>query len=202
MGLIVMWIVFGEIWPVRTLTVMRRTLSAILGSTATLLTLGDTRQTPDEDFRHADALRDQVGKTVAELRTLNDAAEYEFGSDRQQQIDTAHVILRAAFAVAAMFWNELAFLHRMDDEDFLREPRLIEMRGALAAELNRIAKTLAQEDTYGSALVSNFFHSDILEQSRYGEYVRNTNERFHELVSVISNLNTRGGTVTPSICHA
>jgi multidrug resistance protein MdtO len=175
-GLIVMWIVFGEIWPVRTLTVMRRKLAAIVRNTATLLTLGDTRKTPDEDLRHADALRDQVGKTVAELRTLNDSAEYEFGSDRQDQTEAAHVILRAAFAAAAMFWNELAFLHRMDDEDFLREPRLIEMRRVLAAELNRIAKTLAQEDTYGPVLVSNFFHPDILEHSRYGDYVRNTSD--------------------------
>jgi hypothetical protein len=110
------------------------------------------------------------------LRTLNDSAEYEFGSDRQDQTEAAHVILRAAFAAAAMFWNELAFLHRMDDEDFLREPRLIEMRRVLAAELNRIAKTLAQEDTYGPVLVSNFFHPDILEHSRYGDYVRNTSD--------------------------
>jgi multidrug resistance protein MdtO len=108
-GLIVMWIVFDEIWPVRTLTVMRRKLASVVHNTAMLLILGDTRQRRDEDLRQADALRDQVGKTVAELRTLNDSAEYEFGSDRQDQIDPAHVILRAAFASAAMFWNELAF---------------------------------------------------------------------------------------------
>jgi multidrug resistance protein MdtO len=160
-GLIVMWIVFDEIWPVRTLTVMRRKLAAIVRNTATLLTLGDTPQMRDEDLRHVDALRDQVGKTVAELRTLNDAAEYEFGSGRQDQIDASHVILRAAFAAAAMFWNELAFLHRMDDENFLREPRLIEMRRALTVELNRMAETLAQEDTYGPALASSFLPSDI-----------------------------------------
>jgi hypothetical protein len=56
------------------------------------------------------------------LRTLNDAAEFEFGSDRQDQIDAGHIMLRAAFAVAAMFWNELAFLHSMDQEDFVASP--------------------------------------------------------------------------------
>ena len=184
MGLIVMWIVFGEIWPVRTLTVMRRKLASVVRNTAMLLTLGETRQTREEDLRHADALRDQVGKTVAELRTLNDAAEFEFGSDRQDQIDAGHIILRAAFAAAAMFWNELAFLHSMDQEDFRREPRLIEMRRALSAELNRMATTLAQEDTYGPALVSSFFDRDILDHSRYADYVRNTGDRFHELVTI------------------
>ncbi len=201
-GLIVMWVVFDEIWPVPTLTVMRRKLASVVRNTAMLLTLGDSGQTQDEDLRQADALRDQVGKTVAELRTLNDAAEYEFGSDRQEQIDAAHIILKAAFAAAAMFWNELAFLHRMDNEDFLREPRLIEMRGVLAIELNRVAKTLAQKDAYGPALVSSFFHSDILEHSRYGDYVGNTADRFNELISVISNLNARSPNVelhAPSI---
>ena len=189
-GLIVMWIVFGEIWPVRTLTVMRRKLASVVRNTATLLTVGDSGQTRDQDLRHADALRDQVGNTVAELRTLNDAAEYEFGSDRQDQIEAAHVILRAAFGSAAMFWNELAFLHSADHEDVLRDSRLVEMRRALAAELNRMAEILAQGLTYGPALVSSFFHHDILEHSRYGDYVRNTADRFHELISVISSLHT------------
>jgi multidrug resistance protein MdtO len=95
-GLIVMWVVFGEIWPVRTLTVMRRKLASVVGNTAILLSVGESQQSEAGDLRNAEALRDQVGRTVAELRTLNDAAEYEFGSDRQEQIEAAHVILRAA----------------------------------------------------------------------------------------------------------
>jgi multidrug resistance protein MdtO len=189
-GLIVMWIVFDEIWPVRTLTVMRRRLDSVVRNTATVLTLGTARQPRDEDLRHADALRNQVGKTVAELRTLNDAAEFEFGSDRQHQTDTGHVILRAAFAAAAMFWNELAFLRSIDDENCLNEPRLIEMRRALAAELNRMSETVAHEDTYVPATVSSLLSPDILEQSCYSDHVRNTRDRFYELVSVISNLNS------------
>jgi multidrug resistance protein MdtO len=195
-GLIVMWIVFDEIWPVRTLTVMRRKLASIVRNTAMLLTIGDSGQKRDEDLRRADALRDQVGKTVAELRTLNDAAEYEFGSNRGDQIDAARVILRAAFSAAAMFWNELAFVHSIGaDQDFSRENRLIEMRRLLGSELNRIAKTLTQEDTYEPAIAASFCDAAILEHSRYGDYVRDTGNRFHELASVISNLNTRSRTV-------
>ncbi len=44
-GLIVMWIVFDEIWPVRTLTVMRRKLDSVVRNTAMVLTLGTTRET-------------------------------------------------------------------------------------------------------------------------------------------------------------
>ncbi len=194
-GLIVMWIVFGEIWPVRTLTVMRRKLASVVRTTAMLLTVGETPQTWEEDLRHAEALRDQVGKTVAELRTLNDAAEFEFGSDRQDQIDAGHIMLRAAFAAAAMFWNELAFLQSMDQEDFRREPRLTGIRRALSAELNRMAVTLGQEDTYGAALASSFFDREILDHSRYADYDRNTGDRFHELVTLVSSLNTRSRAV-------
>jgi len=200
-GLIVMWIVFDEIWPVRTLTVMRRKLDSVVRNTAMVLTLGTARQRLDEDLRHAEALRNQVGKTVAELRTLNDAAEFEFGADRQHQTDTGHVILRAAFAAAAMFWNELAFLRMMEGEEFPNEPGLIEMRRALAAELNRMSETLAHEDPYGAATVSSLFRPDILEQSSYGDYVHSACDRFYELASVISDLNVSSRTAgldTPS----
>jgi len=194
-GLIVMWIVFDEIWPVRTLTVMRRKLDSVVRNTAMLFTLGTAQQLLDEDLRHAEALRNQVGKTVAELRTLNDAAEFEFGSDRQHQTDTGHVILRAAFAAAAMFWNELAFLRTIEDEESFNEPGLIEMRRGLAAELNRMSESMAHDDTYGPATVFGLFRPDILEQSRYSDYVQTTRDRFYEVASRISDLNTASRTV-------
>jgi DNA-binding SARP family transcriptional activator len=65
-----------------------------------------------------------------------------------------------------MFWNELAFLRSTEDEKLLSEPGLIEMRRALAAELNRMSETLAHEDTYGPETVSSLFYPDILKQSR------------------------------------
>ncbi len=184
-GLLLMWLVFGEIWPVRTLTVMRRKLDSVIRNSAALLA-ASARATQDEELLRADALRSQVGKTVAELRTLNDAAEFEFGSDRGRQTEEGSVILRAAFAAATMFWNELALVLGTDNEDFLNEPRLREMKRALAAELNRISEALVHEKAYEPATVS--FSPDILEQWRYGDYVRNTRDRFHELARVISDL--------------
>lgn len=192
-GLIVMWIVFCEIWPIPTLTVMQRKLSSVVRNTAALLTLGNSGRTRDEDIRHADALRDQVGKTVAELGTLNDAAEFEFGSERQHEIDADHAILRAAFAAVAIFWNELAFFHSGDHEN--RDPLLIEMRRALAAELDHLAETLVHDDASWSAPDCGFPHPDLFQQPIYGDYVRNTRDRFHELVSIISSLNILSRTI-------
>jgi hypothetical protein len=133
---------------------------------------------------------------------------FEFGSDRRRQTDTGSVILRAAFAAAAMFWNQLALLRGMGDGDFLIEPRLIEMRRALAAELNRMSETLAHEDTYVLPTVSSLFRPDILEQSRYSEYARNNPRSLLRSVSVISDLNSHSRAVelsapsTANLCDA
>jgi multidrug resistance protein MdtO len=80
---VVMWFIFDQMWPVRTVTVMRRALASVLRSDASLLQLGETEEPWSEKLRHANALGDEVGKTVAGLRTMNDAVEYEFGVNRE-----------------------------------------------------------------------------------------------------------------------
>jgi multidrug resistance protein MdtO len=188
-ALVVMWFIFDQIWPVRTLTIMRRDLASVLRSDTSLLQLGEAGQPRSEELRQANALRDQVGKTVAGLRTMNDAVEYEFGVDREIHLHSSHAILRAAFSAVAMFWNQLVVLHSVEDEDFLHEPRLIEMRRAFAAELNTMADGAAQKGTYKPALASSFPDMSILDHPRYGEYVRNTVNRFGELQGIVSSLN-------------
>jgi multidrug resistance protein MdtO len=187
---VVMWFIFDQMWPVRTVTVMRRALSSLLRSGASLLQLGETGEPRSEKLRHANALRDQVGKTVAALRTMNDAVEYEFGVNRELHLRSSHAILRAAFSAVAMFWNQLVVFHSPDDQDFLRDPNLIEMRRAFAAELNTMADAVAQKATYKPVLAGSFPNETILDHPRYGEYVRNTVNRFGELQGIVSSLNS------------
>jgi multidrug resistance protein MdtO len=89
-----------------------------------------------------------------------------------------------------MFWNQFVVFHRPEDEDFLRDPRLIEMRRAFVAELNTMADAVAQRATYKPALARSFSDEAILDHPRYGEYVRNTINRFGELKGIVSNLNS------------
>jgi multidrug resistance protein MdtO len=187
---VVMWFIFDQMWPVRTVTVMRRALASVLRSDASLLQLGEAGGARSEKLRQANALRDQVGKTVAGLRTMNDAVEYEFGVNRELHLRSSHAILRAAFSAVAMFWNQLVVFHSPDDEDFLRDPRLIEMRRAFAAELNTMADAVAQKATYKPVLAGSFPNGTILDHPRYGEYVRNTVTRFGELQGIVSSLNS------------
>jgi len=107
-ALVVMWFVFDLIWPVRTVTIMRRNLASIFRSDAALLELGLGGESHSEQRRQANALRDQVGKIVAGLRTMNDAVEYELGADRELAIHSSQAIVRAGFTAVAIFWNHLA----------------------------------------------------------------------------------------------
>jgi multidrug resistance protein MdtO len=184
-----MWFIFDQIWPVRTVTIMRRDLASVLRSDANLLQFGEAGQPRSEKLRHANALREQVGKTVAGLRTMNDAVEYEFGVNRELHLRSSQTILRAAFSAVAMFWNQFVVFHSAEDEEFLRDPRLIEMRRAFAAELNTMADAVAQKATYKPALAGSFSDGTILDHPRYGEYVRNTINRFGELQGIVSSLN-------------
>jgi multidrug resistance protein MdtO len=188
-ALVVMWFVFDQMWPVRTVTVMRRGLASVLRSDASLLQLGEPGQPWSEKLRQANALRDQVGKTVAGLRSMNDAVEYEFDVNQEMHLHSSQAILRAAFNAVAMFWNQLVVFHSAEDEDFLLDPRLIEMRRAFAAELNAMADVVAHKAAYKPRLASGLSGGTILDHPRYGEYVRNTVNRFGELQGIVSSLN-------------
>ncbi len=173
-ALVVMWFIFDQMWPVRTVTIMRRDLASVLRSDARLLQLAEAGQPMSKELREANGLRDQIGKKVAGLRSMNDAVEFEFGVDRELHLHASHAILRAAFSAVAMFWNQLVILYSAEDEDFLRDPRLIEMRRAFASELNTMAEAVAHKATYKPALTSSALERTMLDHPRYGEYVQNT----------------------------
>jgi hypothetical protein len=61
-----------------------------------LLSPAPNRPHPNRASHKADSIRDQLDKTVASIRTLNDTIEYEFGIDRRQHEHIGETILRAA----------------------------------------------------------------------------------------------------------
>jgi multidrug resistance protein MdtO len=103
LALIVMWFVFDRLWPVRTVTIMRRTLASVLQNDIGLLRLDHETIDHEERLRRADTLRDRIGKTVASLRTMNDEVGYELGVDRQRHIRTSEAIVKAGFTTVAIF---------------------------------------------------------------------------------------------------
>jgi multidrug resistance protein MdtO len=188
LALTVMWFVFDQIWPVRTVTVMRQTLSTVLRSGATLFESVQTVKQHSELLRQMDALRDRVGKNIAALRTLNETVEYEFGLDRELHVLSSEMILRAGITAAALFWNQLAVLHSETDIGFATEPRLTELRQKLGERLDAMADAVVQKTTFSPEYAATLTTTDLLEDPHYGEYARNTVARYEELQAFTSAL--------------
>ena len=188
LALAIMWFVFDQLWPVRTITVMRQTFSMVLRSGASLFELVESTPQRSELMRQTDILRDRVGKNIAALRTMNDTIEYEFGVDRELHVRSGEILIRAAITAAALFWNELAVLHNEQDSDFIAEPGLLAMRQKLAEHLDAMAEAVVQRTRSPEAQADTLASPALRESSRYGEYVRNTVARYEELQEFTSGL--------------
>jgi multidrug resistance protein MdtO len=190
-GLAVMLFVFDAVWPVRTTTVMRRSFVSILRLGADLLRSMDCSDRREDILRHTDILRDQVGKAVAGVRTMNGSVPYEYGAGREQQIQTGDMIMRATLTSGALFWNQLAVLHNEEDSDYLTNPGLVEMRRKLAARINTMADAAERKAAVAVEPTGGLVDPALLADPRFGDYARNTVERFEELENFTAILSTR-----------
>jgi multidrug resistance protein MdtO len=187
-ALVVMWFVFDQIWPVRTVTAMRRVLASVLRSGASLFRIVDRASPDDQLEREVDGVRDRVGKNISALRTMSEAVEYEFGVSREQHVRTSEIILRSSMAAAALIWNQVAVLHGREQLDFLAEPALAEMRGRLADRLNMLAEVVQRKTSLPTEHLGSFVSPQLLENKHYGEYVRNTIARYEDLQTLAAQL--------------
>ena len=187
-ALLVMWIVFDQIWPVRTVNAMRHALAVVLRAGARLFRLPEAATRGTGVFKEADALRHQVGKTVADIRTMNDTVEYEFGVDREPHILLSQTILRAALTAVALFWNQAIFLQNKRDRDLLNEPRLVELRSKLAAAMDDMANAVAQTKAFVAPDLSQFVDASLFANPRFKEYAQNALTRFRELQDYVLNI--------------
>jgi multidrug resistance protein MdtO len=187
-ALVVMWFVFDQIWPVRTVTAMRRVLAAVLRSGASFFQLVDSVNKDDQFQREMDGVRDRVGKNISALRTMSEAVEYEFGVDREQHVRTSELILRSSLTAAALIWNQVAVLHGKQELDFLAEPGLAEMRRRLADRLNILAEVVERKTSLPAEHLGSFVSRHLLENEHYGEYARNTIARYEDLQTLASQL--------------
>jgi multidrug resistance protein MdtO len=187
-ALVVMWFVFDQIWPVRTVTAMRRVLASVLQSGANLLQLVDSTKQHDQLQRAFDRVRDRVGKNISALRTMSDAVGYEFGVDRDQHIRSSEVILQSSLTAAALIWNQVAVLHGKQKSDFLAEPGLVEMRRRLGERLDVLAEAVVQKTPLPAEHLETLVSLHLLESDHYGEYARNTIARYVNLQTLAARL--------------
>jgi multidrug resistance protein MdtO len=188
LALVVMAFVFDLLWPVRTVTAMRAALSSMLQNEAKFLRMTTAGVRSDELMRQADTLRDQVGKTVASMRTLNDTVEYEFGLDIRQHKASSETILTAALTSVAFFWNQFAVLHRSEDYDFISNTELKTMRTKMAEGLEKMSVAVVRKTEFEEEFPAEVLDPNILSSARYGEYARNSVDRYEELERIVETL--------------
>jgi multidrug resistance protein MdtO len=136
-AVIVMWFVFDQIWPVRTVTAMRR-------------------EQREQLLRETESVRDRVGKNISALRTMSEVVEYEFGVNREQHIRSSELILQISITAAALIWNQVAVLHDERDRDVSDEPGLAEMRRKLADHMNVMAEAIVRKTGLPSEYSASF----------------------------------------------
>jgi multidrug resistance protein MdtO len=188
LALVVMGFVFDQIWPVRTVTAMRTSLAAILRAEASFLRLPQTARNHSELLHQADALRDQIGKTVAGLRSMNETIEYEFGVDRHQHQHTGETILRTALTSVAFFWNQFAVLHNEQDSDFITEPDLARLRATLADGMDAMAQSVLHKSEFPIIHPQAMIGPELLMHPRYREFVQNSIARYDEMQNIADQL--------------
>ncbi len=191
-ALIVMWVVFDQIWPVPTVNAMRHALAVVLHNGAKLFRLPEAARRRPGAVEEADSLRDQVGKTMAAMRTMNDTVEYEFGVDREAHIELSETMLRAGLTAVALFWSQTVYLRSKHDRDLLNEPRFIEMRHKLASTMDAMADAVVQKRAFDAPDAPEFADSSVFANPRYKEYAQNVLARFHELQGHIQQIGLAG----------
>jgi multidrug resistance protein MdtO len=187
-ALVVMWFVFDQIWPVRTVTAMRRVLASVLKSGAGFFLLIDDVNQHSLLLRETDSLRDRLAKNVSTLRTMSEAVEYEFGVDRDQHLRSSELILQISITSAALIWNQVAVLHDQQGIDVSSEPGLVEMRRKLADHMNVMAEAIGRKTGFPPESSAGLASPSLLNSEHNGEYTRNTIARYEDLQNLASAL--------------
>jgi multidrug resistance protein MdtO len=183
-AVVVMWFVLDQIWPVRTVTAMRRVLGTILRSGAGLFLLIDNVKQHDVLLRETDGLRDRLGKNISAHRTMSEVVEYEFGVDREQHLRSSELMLQISITAAALIWNQVAVLHDEQGIEFFAEPDLVKLRRQLADHLNIMAEAIARKAGFPSGDAASLASPSLLNSEHNGEYTRNTIARFEDLLNL------------------
>lgn len=191
----VMWLVFDQIWPVRTTTVMRKAFGSVLQQGVALFDLTDAGKPYEDVVRASDVLRDQVGKSVAGIRQMKDSVNYEFGADREEHVRQSEILLRATITAAALFWNQLAALHSENYQNFVANPELQNMRRKIATHLQDMAAAAQDATPFVIVPRDELASADLRANQRCGEYVTNIVARYDELQAFVSTLPLGAGTI-------
>jgi multidrug resistance protein MdtO len=181
LAVLVMWLVFDQVWPVRSVKAMRRVAASILKDASCVIALIDSRLLLADYIKDTDGLRNRLRQELVTVRTLNEATQYEFGVAREKQMHTAGTLMQISMTAVALVWNHAELLHRRDEGPYPSPPELVRLRQALAERLSSIADALDQEGSLDQNSLLDTVDLESTAAKSESEYARNTIARFREL---------------------
>jgi len=141
LGFIVMFFIFHQVRPERTVDTMRRLLARLLRAGADLVRLLGMEATAETEVQIA-AIRKQLAAGVVNLRTFADVVKFEFDPDRSADMRLSDEILSAVTSAADVLLGIPTWPQKLDDEEQAAE--LKEIRNALENGLRNMALSLEQ----------------------------------------------------------
>jgi hypothetical protein len=152
---------------------MRRVVAEVLKDASQVVALTGNRLPQNGHVRESEILRDRLARGLSTVRTLNEAAQYEFGLDREDHTRTAEALMKISMTAVALVWNHVALLNEQDEDDSSSHRALASLRQTVKEGLSSIADAIENKrSTEMERLVADESSS---------EYVRLTVLRFNEL---------------------
>ena len=188
LALVIMWFVFDQAWPVRTVTMMRQALASVLRGEAQLLSVAGMGMQPADLRSRIDGLRHQVSAKIIEIRGLHEAVLYEFGVDHETHKAAGEIVLRAALSSGSLFWNELAVLERKQDQDLVTGKELLRIRWVLAKGLETLADAVLEHKPIAALRETALEIQHFPQGSREEEYANSMLSRYREIESILQDL--------------
>jgi len=106
LGIGVMWLVFDQLWPVRTSDALTSALRKIKGATSRLHTLMQQADAAELAAAEFQRLRSMVSIELTNMQQMDFAAQFEIGRHRKRELVRTRRLLRAIEGAAAEFYRE------------------------------------------------------------------------------------------------
>ncbi len=140
-GFLVMFFIFHQVRPERTVDTMRRLLARLLRAGADLVHLLDMEPNVNRDAKIT-AIRQQFSAAVVNLRSFADVVKYEFPPDRAADMKRSDEILNAMSSAADVLIGLPTWPQKTESEQ--QSLQLKEIRDALGNGLREMASLLEQ----------------------------------------------------------
>ena len=141
LGFIVMFLIFHQVRPERTVDTMRRLLGRLLRAGSDLVRLLGMEATAERDVQIA-AIRKQLSAGVANLRTFADVVKFEFDPDRSADMRLSGEILNAVTRAADVLLAIPTWPRKLYGDQ--QTAQMKEIRTALENGLREMAAALEQ----------------------------------------------------------